>query len=83
MPQKRNSEQQPVEFYANVPISTPVLVPEIEDVDMNGFAWSHEYGLIIKMGDNVTNSIDKLRKLRKNEVLEEDWYANTLKRKYQ
>ena len=35
------------EAYFDVPISKSVVMPEVEDVDMNGFSWSDEFGLMM------------------------------------
>ena len=52
------------EFYATVPISVPVVVPEAEDVPMNGFAWSSEFGLLLALGDSGSPAVDELFELR-------------------
>lgn len=52
------------EFYANVPISTPTCVPEAEDIPMNGFAFSADFGLIISLADDGNDAVDTLFNLR-------------------
>lgn len=52
------------EFYSTVPISTPTVVPEAEDVAMNGFAWSRDFGLLVGIGDQGKPIVDELYRLR-------------------
>lgn len=62
------------EIYATVPVSVPVVVPEIEDVFMNGFAWSNELGLLVGLGNQGEPARDELEDLRRSE---ESLYKNT------
>lgn len=52
------------DYFADVPISVPVVIPKKEDYRMNGFAWSHDMGLLIAMHDEVDQRVDYLRRLR-------------------
>lgn len=52
------------EAYSTVPVSTPVVVPEIEEVQMNGFAWSGDFGLLIAFGERGEEAVDELLRLR-------------------
>jgi hypothetical protein len=52
------------EAYSTVPVSTPAVVPEAEEVQMNGFAWSGDFGLLVAFGDKGEEVIDELAKLR-------------------
>ena len=54
------------EFYSTVPISSPTVVPEAEDVLMNGFAWSTQFGLLLSMGESGDEAVDQLVELREN-----------------
>lgn len=67
-------DPQTPEFYANVPISTPTCVPEAEDIQMNGFAFSAEFGLIIALADDGNEAVDELFRLREtvDSVFNED-----------
>lgn len=53
------------DYFANVPISVPVILPRHEDYRMNGFAWSEKHGIIIAMYTEGDQRIDYLRRLRK------------------
>lgn len=57
-------DSHPVEAYSTVPVSTPVVIPEAEEVQMNGFAWSGDFGLLVAFGDRGDQAIDELTKLR-------------------
>lgn len=48
------------EIYTNTPLSKAVVVPELETVPMNGFAWSADLGLIIAAGAS-DDEIEKTR----------------------
>jgi hypothetical protein len=37
---------------SNVPISGPILRPSDEDAHFNGFAWSHQWGMIHQSSNN-------------------------------
>jgi len=52
------------EFYSTVPISSPTVVPEAEDVRMNGFVWSVAFGILIGMGQQGDEAVDELFRLR-------------------
>jgi len=52
------------EFYSTVPISVPVVVPEAEDVIMNGFVWSADFGLLLGIADSGKPAVDELFNLR-------------------
>lgn len=54
------------EFYSTVPISAPTVVPEAEDVPMNGFTWSTKFGLMLAYGQIGDQAVDILKKLREN-----------------
>lgn len=58
------ADPNPIEAYSTVPISTPVVIPEAEEVDMNGFAWSGDFGLLVAYGGRGEEAIDELAKLR-------------------
>ena len=45
--------------FFDVPVSIPVIVPDIEDVEMNGFAWSDEYGLVVGL-DSAGGTVSRL-----------------------
>lgn len=60
-------------FYSNVPISQPVIAPSLEDHDMNGFAWSHDCGMIIKMNRIDDPEPDLLKTLRDNKKFDRSW----------
>lgn len=53
----------PVAF-STVPVSTPTVLPEAEEVDMNGFAWSGDFGLLVAFGRRGDVVVDELVKLR-------------------
>lgn len=53
-----------LEFYSTVPISNPVVSPSTEDVQMNGFAWSNQLGLLVAFGDTGGPIVDELHLLR-------------------
>lgn len=53
------------DYFADVPISIPVVIPQKENYRMNGFAWSDEYGIIVGLNAEADLSIDYLRRLRK------------------
>lgn len=53
------------EFYATTPISMPVIVPEAEDAQMNGFAWSSDFGMLVAFGDSADAVVDELQRLRR------------------
>lgn len=53
-------------FYSDVPISVPVVLPSAEDYDMGGFAWSRQYGMLIKMNREGDPVDDVLRTLKQN-----------------
>lgn len=60
-----DSDPQLPEFYSTVPISTPTVVPDAEDVQMNGFAWSVQFGLMLAYGDqDAKYALDQLDRLR-------------------
>jgi hypothetical protein len=42
-------EDMKVTFAANVPISSPLLYPDLELVDMQGFAFTQVHGIVIQM----------------------------------
>lgn len=52
------------EVFSTVPVSTPVVIPEAEEVQMNGFAWSGDFGLLIAFGDRGDEAVDELVRLR-------------------
>lgn len=52
------------DYFADVPISVPVVIPQNEDYRMNGFAWSDDYGIIVGMGTDSDQRVDYLRGLR-------------------
>lgn len=54
------------EFFSTVPISTPTVVPEVEDIRMNGFVWSVRFGLLVGMGQQGDQAIDELFRLRES-----------------
>ena len=51
-------------FFSDVPISTPTVVPEAEDIRMNGFVWSVQFGLLVGMGHQGDQAVDELFRLR-------------------
>lgn len=53
-------------FYSDVPISLPVVLPSAEDYDMGGFAWSHKYGMLIKMNREGDPVGDLLKSIKQN-----------------
>lgn len=52
------------EFFSTVPISVPVVVPEAEDIPMNGFIWSDDFGILVSSNDNGQGAVDELYRLR-------------------
>lgn len=58
------SDSNPPEFFSTVPISIPIVVPEAEDTQMNGFVWSHQFGLLLAFGSDADPIIDELQRLR-------------------
>jgi len=52
------------QFFSNTPISIPVVVPEAENINMNGFAWSIDFGIMVAMGDRGDIIVDELFRLR-------------------
>lgn len=58
---------EPLEFYSTVPISGSIVVPEAEDIQMNGFAWSTEFGLMLSLGNTGLPTVEGLRGLRETE----------------
>ena len=52
------------EAFSTVPVSTPVVVPEAEEVQMNGFAWSGDFGLLVAFGGQGNETVDELIKFR-------------------
>lgn len=60
------SDSDSPEFYSTVPISSPTVVPEAEDIPMNGFVWSVQFGLLLGMGQEGDEAVDGLFELREN-----------------
>lgn len=60
-------------FYSNVPISQPVVAPSIENYDFNGFAWSHDYGMIVKMNRADDPENDIFKNLKENKKFDRSW----------
>jgi hypothetical protein len=60
------SDSDTPEFYSTVPISSPTVVPEAEDIPMNGFVWSTTFGLLLAMGQEGDMAVDELFRLREN-----------------
>jgi hypothetical protein len=58
------ADPRPPEAYSTVPVSTPTVVPEAEDVQMNGFAWSGDFGLLVAFGQRGEEAVDELIRLR-------------------
>lgn len=58
------ADPKPLEAYSTVPVSTPTVVPEAEEVQMNGFAWSGDFGLLVAFGERGEEAVDALIKLR-------------------
>lgn len=56
-------------YFSNVPISQPVIAPSAEDYDMGGFAWSNEFGIIIKMNRPDDPEPDILKNLKRTRRL--------------
>ena len=52
-------------YFSTVPISQPVVVPSAEDYDMNGFAWSDDFGILIKMNRSEDPEPDIFKNLKK------------------
>lgn len=53
------------DYFANVPISVPVVIPKHENYRMGGFAWSQNFGIIVAMHTESDERVDYLRGLRK------------------
>lgn len=66
-PNPRDDRVNAPEIYATVPVSVPVVVPELEDVFMNGFVWSNALGLLIGLGNQGEPALDELQDLRRPE----------------
>lgn len=52
------------EFYSTVPVSSPTVVPEAEDIVMNGFVWSVRFGLMLGFRQDGSQAVDELQRLR-------------------
>jgi len=49
--------------YSDVPISVPIVIPSMEDSDLNGFSFSKDMGIMVA-SNRPQDSKDILRKLR-------------------
>lgn len=63
-------------YFSTVPISQPVVVPSAEDYDMNGFVWSNEFGIKIKMNRSDDPEPDIMKTLREVKKHNRDWLEN-------
>jgi hypothetical protein len=59
-----NPDEKPV-FYATTAISTPVVAPNAETTQMNGFAFSMDYGMLVALQRSDDPFVDNLSTLRK------------------
>lgn len=63
-------------YFSTVPISQPVVAPSAEDYDMGGFAWSNEFGIIIKMNRPDDPEPDILKSLKETRKHNRAWSEN-------
>lgn len=56
-------EEQEIEWFADVPISRPILNPEKEVLSFQGFSWSPDLGIIPEMGDEGRQARISLKKI--------------------
>lgn len=64
-------------YFSTVPISRPIVAPSAENYDMNGFVWSDDFGIRIKMNRSDDPEPDVFKNIREFKKHDRAWRENS------